>query len=140
MRPVTLHILILAATLAAAGCGGGAQRGQTSRPVLRGVDAATPQPRPTASALIIVEVFGTSGTRFGGVLNELGREPKNVEGTVPTRLTLQTGAGFRVALQKRAGDSGELGMTVTVNGRQVSRSATKREFGVVTFTHRPGAR
>jgi hypothetical protein len=139
MRTVTLRILILAVTLAAAGCGG-AQRGQTSRPALRGLDAATPQPRPTVSALIIVEVFGTSGTRFGGVLNELGREPKNVEGTVPARLTLQTGAGFRVALQKRAGDNGELGMTVTVNGRQVSRSATKREFGVVTFTHRPGAR
>lgn len=101
---------------------------------------ATPQPRATPSASIIVEVFGTPGTRFGAVLSELGTEPKTVEGTVPTRLTLETGGGFRVALQKRGADSSELGMIVTVNGRQVNKSATKREFGVVTFTHRPIAK
>jgi hypothetical protein len=131
-------ILVLGATVAA-GCTGASRR-QTSRPVRRGIEAPTPQPRATPSAMVVVEVFGTSGTRFGGVLNELGTEPKSVEGTVPARLTLETGAGFRVALQKRAADTAELGMIVTVNGRQVTRSTTKREFGVVTFTHRPAAR
>jgi hypothetical protein len=132
-------ILIVGAALAGAGCGR-TPRAQTSRPQVRGIDAPTPQARATVSAMVVVEVFGTPGARFGGVLSELGMQPKSVEGTVPTRLTLETGAGFRVALQKRAGDNGELGIAVSVNGRQVSRSTTKREFGVVTFTHRPTAR
>lgn len=135
MKTAASTLLILGLALAVAGCN--TPRAQTSRPPRRGLAVATPQPRATLSAAVVVNVFGAPGTRFGGVVNELGMEPKPVEGTVPARLTLNTGSGFRVALQKRAGDNAELGMTVIVDGRQVSQSTTKREFGVVVFTHRP---
>jgi hypothetical protein len=81
--------------------------------------------------MVVVEVFGTNGTRFGGSYGQLD-DPKSIEGTVPARLTFEMRTGFVIALQKRS-QEGQLGIQVAVDGRQVNRVTTKKPFGVVTF-------
>jgi hypothetical protein len=81
----------------------------------------------------VIEIFGTSGTRFGGTYGELGAS-QSVEGTVPTRLAFEYRGAFSIALQKRV-PAGELGMQVTVNGKPVERVKTTKSFGVVTYKH-----
>jgi hypothetical protein len=80
---------------------------------------------------VVVEVFGTSGTRFGGSYGELD-DPKTIEGMIPARLTFEMRTGFVIALQKRT-QQGQLGIQVAVDGRPVNRVTTTKPFGVVTF-------
>jgi hypothetical protein len=122
-----LALLLITIALVASGCGGYARRAQ-QRPG-QVVVVAT----PVATIPVVIEVFGTSGLKFGGSYGELGG-PKTLEGTVPVRLTFKTLAGFSIAFQKRAQD-GELGMAVSVDGKEVSRSQTVKPFGVVTYMH-----
>lgn len=127
IRLACVLLLVVALT---SGCGSTSSRGR------RGGSQA-PVTAPTASASVVIEVSGTDGLRFEGSYGELG-DTKPVSGTVPTRLTLKTGVGFSVALQKRT-PQGELGIKVTVEGKVVSESKTVKEYGVVTYTHRlPG--
>lgn len=131
MKRVRVVQLLLIAILVAAtaGCGTTAFRRRGG-----GQGLLIPMATPGPSTSIVVEVFGTQGIRFGGSFGELGAT-KNVEGTVPSSLTLKSATGFYVALQKR-GPEGELGIRVSVDGRHVKQSSTTRQFGVVTFTYR----
>jgi hypothetical protein len=123
-------VLLLLATLTVSACGT-----RSSRPRDR-QDALVKLPTPGPASAVIVEVFGTSGLRFGGSYGELG-QPKSFEGTVPARLAFEHRAGFSIALQKRVSD-GELGIQITVDGQPVNRVTTSRPFGVVTYTQRAG--
>ncbi len=124
----TVALLLIVITLVGSGCRGSAR--PAGRRPGRVVSLAT----PAATIPVVIEVSGTSGVRFGGAYGEFGGQ-QSMEGTVPTRLTFKTARGFSVTLQKR-GRAGELGMMVTVDGKQVSSSKTVRPFGVVTYTYR----
>jgi hypothetical protein len=89
---------------------------------------------PVATIPVVIEVFGTPGLKFGGSYGELGG-PQTLEGTVPTHLTFKTLVGFSVAFQKRT-QEGQLGIAITVDGKEVSRSVTVKPFGVVTYMYR----
>ncbi len=125
---VAFALLLLAIVLVGSGC---REPARQQRPSPRLVVPLAP---PVATIPVVVEVSGTAGTRFGGAYGEFGGQ-QSMEGTVPTRLTFKTLAGFSVTLQKR-GREGELGITVTVDGKQVSSSKTIKPFGVVTYTYR----
>jgi hypothetical protein len=122
--------LLLIATLIVSACGTRSSRTRDGR------EALVTFPTPGPASAVVVEVFGTSGLRFGGSYGELG-QPKSFEGTVPARLAFEHRAGFSIALQKRATD-GELGIQVTVDGQSMNRVTTSRPFGVVTYTRRAG--
>jgi hypothetical protein len=128
LRPVrrTGLVLLLAAALLTAACGGSGPRLRDNRGESL-LKTATPRP----PKVVVIEVFGTRGTRFGGSYGELD-DPKAIEGTIPARLTFEMRTGFLVALQKRA-QEGQLGIEVAVDGRQVNRATTAKPFGVVTF-------
>ena len=127
---VAFAVLLIAIMLVGTGCRGPARQ-ERPRP---GPGRVVPLATPAATIPVVIEVSGTAGTRFGGAYGEFGGQ-QSMEGTVPTRLAFKTAAGFSVTLQKR-GREGELGMTVTVDGKQVSSSKTIKPFGVVTYTHR----
>ena len=120
-------ILVVAAALIGSACAAPRSRG-------RAVPQAQPTPERATFAVVIV-VSGSPGTSFEGSYGELGAT-KPVTGTVPTRLTFQTAGGFSVALQKRD-RPGQLSMQVIVGGRVVSETSTSKEYGVVTYVHRP---
>lgn len=124
-RPVV--ILLLIAVLAASACGRPPGLSRAGREPL----IAPAPPAPTSS--VVIEVFGTPGLRFGGSYGELGA-PQTVIGVIPSKYTFHTRSGFSVSLQKR-GDGGELGILVTVDGRILHRSTTKKESGLVTFVY-----
>ncbi len=127
---VAFALLLIVIALVGSGCRGSTRQ---ERPRL-GPGRVVPLATPAATIPVVIEVSGTEGTRFGGAYGEFGGQ-QSMEGTVPTRLTFKTAAGFSVTLQKR-GREGELGMTVTVDGKQVSSSKTIKPFGVVTYTYR----
>jgi hypothetical protein len=120
-------VVLVGVIAATASCRAPSRRGGSIEPLI-------PQPSPRPAMPVVVEVFGTAGLQFEGSYVELG-ESKRAGGAVPARIALQTTEGFSVTLQKRT-DAGELGIQVTVGGRQVHRSSTTREFGLVTYTHR----
>jgi hypothetical protein len=121
-------VLVLLCSLIVSACGT-----RPARPLGReGGLVSLPTPPPAST--VVVEVFGTTGLRFGGSYGELG-QPKAYEGAVPARLTFEHRTGFSIALQKRATD-GELGIQITVDGRPLNRITTTRPFGVVTYTYR----
>lgn len=124
-------MLLLIATLIVSACGTRSSRTRGGR------EALVTFPTPGPASAVVVEVFGTSGLRFGGSYGELG-QPRSLEGTVPARLTFEHRAGFSVALQKRTAE-GELGIQIMVDGQPVNRSTTSRPFGVVTHTRRAGS-
>ncbi|MBI3998207.1 MAG: hypothetical protein HY355_04170, partial [Armatimonadetes bacterium] len=103
----------------------------------RAEPGAAPTPSLPAQN-VVIEVFGTPGLRFEGSMGELGAT-KSVTGTVPTRLTFQTRVGFSIVLQKRTPE-GELGIKVTVGDKVVNQASTKKEYGLVTYTHQPPGR
>lgn len=121
-------VVLVAAVLGTACLGSAPARRPAAGPPI-----AMPSPgRPVA---VTIEVFGTTGTRFGGSYGDY-TAPRTVEGTVPARFTFEARQGFTVALQKRAA-AGELGMEITVDGRRVKRVATTRPYGALT--HRQAA-
>lgn len=124
-------LLLLLVTLIVSACGTRSSRTRDRQ------DALVQLPTPGPASTVVVEVFGTSGLRFGGSYGELG-QPKSFEGTIPARLTFEHREGFSIALQKRTTD-GELGIQITVDGRPVNRVTTSRPFGVVTYTQRAGS-
>jgi hypothetical protein len=120
-------LLVFLGVLLSAGCGGPTVRSR-ARPA---PDVVRSSPGPATP--VVIDVFGTPGTRFGGSYGEVDN-PKSFEGAVPARLTFEYRRAFSIALQKR-GPAGELGMQVTVNGKPVERVATTKSFGVVTYKH-----
>ena len=120
-------ILVVAAALVGSACAGPRSRG-------RAVPQAQPTPERATFAVVVV-VSGTSGLKFEGSYGELGAT-KQVTGTAPTQLSFQTAGGFSVSLQKRD-RPGQLNMKVVVGGRVVSEASTSKEYGVVTYVHRP---
>jgi hypothetical protein len=120
-------MLLMAVVLLTAACGGTMSR-ERSRPAPEAVQSS-----PGPATPVVVEVFGTSGTRFGGTYGEMGT-PQSFEGTVPAQLRFEYRRAFSIALQKRV-PTGELGMQVTVNGKPVERVKTSKSFGVVTYKH-----
>lgn len=127
MRHIVLLLVLAGVIAATVSCRAPGQRRSNIEPLI-------PQPSPRPAVPVVVEVFGTAGTKFEGSYGELG-EAKRAGGAVPARIAFETVEGFSVTLQKRT-DAGELGIQVTVGGRQVHRSSTTREFGLVTYTHR----
>ncbi len=123
---VAFVLLLAALALVGSACRGSAPQSQRR-------DQLVPLATPATAIPVVIEVFGTPGMRFGGAYGELG-SPQSIEGTVPARLTFKTLTGFSVAFQKR-GRAGELGITITVEGKQVHRSKTVKPLGVVTYTH-----
>ncbi len=123
-------LLLIAIAIAGSGCRGSTRQERPGSAPGRVVPLAN----PAATIPVVIEVSGTEGTRFGGAYGEFGGQ-QSMEGAVPARLTFKTAAGFSVTLQKR-GREGELGMTVIVDGKQVSSSRTIKPFGVVTYTYR----
>lgn len=123
-----LIILVVAAALIGSACAAG----PTSR--RRQVPQAQPTPERATFAVVVV-VSGSPGLNFEGSFGELGAT-KPVTGRVPTQLSFQTVGGFSVALQKR-GRPGQLSMKVVVGGRVVNEASTSKEYGVVTYVHRP---
>lgn len=122
--------LLLLFSLVASACGVRTSRRESRHDV----QVNLPTPGPVRS--VVIEVFGTSGLRFGGTYGELG-QAKSFEGSVPTRLTFEHRTGFSIAFQKRT-TAGDLGIQVTVDGHQVSRATTAKPFGVVTYMQRSG--
>ncbi|MDI6773597.1 MAG: hypothetical protein QME77_13575 [bacterium] len=127
MRRIALLVVLAGVIAATASCREPGRRGGSIEPLI-------PQPSPRPAMPVVIEVFGTSGLQFEGSYGELG-ETKRAGGAVPARIAFQAVEGFSVTLQKRS-DTGELGIQVTVAGKPVHRSSTKREFGLVTYTHR----
>ncbi len=122
-----LTILVVVAVLIGSACAGPRSRGRT-------VPQAQPTPERATFAVVVV-VSGSPGLNFEGSYGELGAT-KPVTGRVPTQLSFQTVGGFSVALQKR-GRPGQLSMKVVVGGRVVNEASTSKEYGVVTYVHRP---
>lgn len=120
-------VLLLVIALATSACGGPVP-GARPRPK-REVVRSTPGP----STPVVIEIFGTPGTRFGGSYGEIDAA-KSVEGAVPARLTFEFRRAFSIALQKRV-PVGELGMQVMVGGKPVGRVSTTKAFGVITYKH-----
>src|SRR3990172_6750078 len=112
VRPTGL-VLLLLVTVIVSGCGTRSSRTRDRQ------DALVRLPTPGPASAVVVEVFGTSGLRFGGSYGELG-QPKSFEGTVPARLAFEHRTGFSIDLQKRATD-GELGIPGTGDGEPGDR-------------------
>jgi hypothetical protein len=132
MNRAGVALLLIAVALVVSACGGYGRR--TERRPDQVVVLAT----PVATIPVVIEVFGTPGLKFGGSYGELGG-PKTLEGIVPTHLTFKTFGGFSVAFQKRIQD-GELGIAISVDGKEVNRSQTIKPFGVVTYMHQSTAK
>ena len=121
-----LLLVLVTVTLLTSACGGPASRTRRSRLV--------PVASPTPASSVTIEIVGTPGLKFTGSYGELGAT-QSVSGTVPARVSFKMAIGFTVALQKRVAE-GELGMTVTVDGRVVNQSKTVKAYGVLAYTHR----